>query len=256
MQKTRKFSKSTLAVLALSIVLAVSLIVGATFAWFTDWKQQDDSQAITFGMVDLNVDGALNIEADGGESGLDFSHVLPGDAIDTTGSISSSSNVETYVYITTDATFLYDLDGEGANPAVPTDIYYWNGTTYVSAITVTDLAGTAPTGWTQQTEVTGISDGQLLYLVAAGSTNIYSFSSTTTVAQAMPNYVLIVARDTDAPLERSESETLINGSTGYTITVTLTARAVQSKGMADADAAYTYLTTAGNFANTDQTYPD
>lgn len=87
MQKTRKFSKSTLAVLALSIVLAVSLIVGATFAWFKA-NVSSGSSTVTTGRLTV---GLAGYQGDGTTAATDGSVVLfyseneivvPGEVID------------------------------------------------------------------------------------------------------------------------------------------------------------------------------
>ncbi len=56
MSKSRKVSKSTLAILALSLILAVSLVFGATFAWF---KGSDETaqNSITMGTFKFALTG-------------------------------------------------------------------------------------------------------------------------------------------------------------------------------------------------------
>lgn len=54
MSKSRKVSKSTLAILALSLILAVSLVFGATFAWYKDSKTSGENK-VTMGTFALSV---------------------------------------------------------------------------------------------------------------------------------------------------------------------------------------------------------
>lgn len=90
MQKTRKFSKSTLAILALSIVLAVSLIAGATFAWFKA-NVSSGSSTVTTGRLTV---GLAGYQGDGETAATDGNVVLfysenaivvPGEVIDVQG---------------------------------------------------------------------------------------------------------------------------------------------------------------------------
>ncbi len=57
MVNSKKMSKSTVAVILLSLLLALSLILTATGAWFTDSANGEGNTTIKFGKVDVNVNG-------------------------------------------------------------------------------------------------------------------------------------------------------------------------------------------------------
>lgn len=61
MVKSKKMSKSTVAIVLLSLLLVLSLILTATGAWFTDSAKGTGSTNIAFGKVDVNVNGTATL---------------------------------------------------------------------------------------------------------------------------------------------------------------------------------------------------
>lgn len=78
MVNSKKMSKSSIAVIVLSILLVLSLILGFTGAWFTDkLTSGGEGTKVTFGHVELNDAKAIAITAPAGK-------VMPGDTLTVT----------------------------------------------------------------------------------------------------------------------------------------------------------------------------
>ena len=78
MVNSKKMSKSSIAVIVLSILLVLSLILGFTGAWFTDkLTSGEEGTKVTFGHVELNDGKAIAITAPAGK-------VMPGDKLTVT----------------------------------------------------------------------------------------------------------------------------------------------------------------------------
>lgn len=78
MVNSKKMSKSSIAVIVLSILLVLSLILGFTGAWFTDkLTSGDEGTKVAFGHVELNDAKAIAITAPAGK-------VMPGDKLTVT----------------------------------------------------------------------------------------------------------------------------------------------------------------------------
>lgn len=98
MVNSKKMSKSTIAVILLSLLLCLSLVLTATGAWFTD-KEAGTPDGINFGIVDITV-------AEGGSFGLVTgdervdTEAMPGDKIDyhLTVSLAGESHPVYYIY--------------------------------------------------------------------------------------------------------------------------------------------------------------
>ena len=95
MVNSKKMSKSSIAVIVLSILLVLSLILGFTGAWFTD---KADDQAVTgegtFGTVKITSASATVAMAEGDVNEL--SNLVPGCSLKLTGKIENGSTVDVY----------------------------------------------------------------------------------------------------------------------------------------------------------------
>ena len=56
MVNSKKMSKSSIAVIVLSILLVLSMILGLTGAWFTDKGSDKTSDSIKFGNIDISAE--------------------------------------------------------------------------------------------------------------------------------------------------------------------------------------------------------
>lgn len=64
MVNSKKMSKSTVAIVLLSLLLVLSLILTATGAWFTSTGSKDGQTTIEFGKVAVSVDGTATFTKD------------------------------------------------------------------------------------------------------------------------------------------------------------------------------------------------
>ena len=108
MVKSKKMSKSSIAVIILSLLLVLSMIMGITGAWFTDKVEFTDaeSESLGFGRVNIEGTGETTIgytiyEKTGDPKGNDYSQLIDGDKITITDSLSvaNNSNVEILYFV-------------------------------------------------------------------------------------------------------------------------------------------------------------
>lgn len=270
MVNSKKMSRSTVAVVLLSLLLVLSLVLTATGAWFTDWLNPTHNEPLDFGLVDITADEAA-IQA---ASPASFTHALPGDIFNLSGSVTSNSTVDTYVLLVVD-TALRIEDAEAEGGYAEKSVYYWDATAaegvgaYVLAINVGSLESTTLVGsWSAAVEVDGIDDANLattglMYLVPADqASETHSFTSTLEIDVLTPNYVLLVEKvageevpGTIAGPRTFDDEVLLNGAEGYDIQVRFSVRAVQER-YHDAESAWEFLHLASNFAGPEKQYPD
>ena len=102
MVNSKKMSKSTIAVILLSLLLCLSLVLTATGAWFTD-KDSSGDEIYTFGAIDIELAGeeGEKLALTGGTAVL--ADIMPGDTI--SGSVVINNLAEAaYLRITVTAT--------------------------------------------------------------------------------------------------------------------------------------------------------
>jgi hypothetical protein len=103
MVKSKKMSKTSIAVIVLAIMLVLSLVLGLTGAWFT--KTSSDSLAdrsFTFGNIATATVSYASAGAD--TIAVDNTHILPGDTIKGgTVTVQLQSNVAVYAVLFFDA---------------------------------------------------------------------------------------------------------------------------------------------------------
>jgi len=69
MVKSKRLSRGSLAVLLLALLLALSMVVGITGAWFTDAAANKGTTPVNFGKVDIEVGGVVNKSGTGYSNG-------------------------------------------------------------------------------------------------------------------------------------------------------------------------------------------
>lgn len=89
MVKSKKMSKSTVAIVLLSLLLVLSLILTATGAWFTDTKSADKD--ITFGTLKLD---AITMDGVAVENTIETAnvHLMPGSTVSGQVAVKNSGN--------------------------------------------------------------------------------------------------------------------------------------------------------------------
>lgn len=107
MVNSKKISKQSIAIIALSVLLVLSMIISLSGAWFSDKESGSDSTNGTFATVDIT-DTDLVI----GEWGNPTT-ILPGDSVGITAAFASVSDVDVYVRVSnTVSVVLLGSDGE------------------------------------------------------------------------------------------------------------------------------------------------
>ena len=94
MVNSKKMSKSSIAVIVLSILLVLSLILGFTGAWFTDQANGDVTGTGTFGTVKITSATASVSMAEGDAN--EITNLVPGCKLKLTGTIENGSTVDVY----------------------------------------------------------------------------------------------------------------------------------------------------------------
>ncbi len=98
MVNSKKMSKSSIAVIVLSILLVLSLILGFTGAWFTDKKDGEEIKK-NFGTVELNVTATDFGKVTRGESALgETDKIMPGDVISYELTVTKAETSEDFWY--------------------------------------------------------------------------------------------------------------------------------------------------------------
>lgn len=108
MVNSKKMSKSSIAVIVLSILLVLSMILGLTGAWFTDSANGNATgDEMTWGTI--HITGTGNYVAD---YAVDKAHVMPGDTMDYTGTVTvDKDSQDVYVFVNKSSLTLTAGDG-------------------------------------------------------------------------------------------------------------------------------------------------
>ena len=204
MVNSKKMSKSSIAVIVLSILLVLSLILGFTGAWFTDKADKSESDATIHW-------GAVRVAYTAGEGSkwtvADVSkNVLPGDKYDMSGTISfTDATVEMYMLVTVE------------NGSVAEALKQY--------ITISGLDFTGANKLTPET-VEGIKAGEKLYKVSkADLAKTFTVAAKVEVSKDTPNKV---------------GETQLNGGADIAIKFALSVGVIQAANITAAEA-YTAL---------------
>ena len=102
MVNSKKMSKSSIAVIVLSILLVLSLILGFTGAWFTD-KKDGDEITKNFGTVELNVAATEfgKVTRVSNEAGEVTGKIMPGDTIGYSLTVTKAEGSEDFWFAVT-----------------------------------------------------------------------------------------------------------------------------------------------------------
>lgn len=103
MVNSKKMSKSTIAVILLSLLLCLSLVLTATGAWFTD-KADGEGDTLTFGEIDIEV--TEDTYTSTGTGYLTDVDIMPGDTVNASVKV---NNVKEAVYIRVTVTATDDV---------------------------------------------------------------------------------------------------------------------------------------------------
>ena len=133
MVNSKKMSKSSIAVIVLSILLVLSLILGFTGAWFTDSKNKDLSDdSLKFGTVAINLEegSAAAWKNRGLTKTVETENIVPGSSMAATLTLSNTGTEDVYIKVGSEAKLVVDskeltgvegitvtlaMDTEGAN---------------------------------------------------------------------------------------------------------------------------------------------
>ena len=102
MVNSKKMSKSSIAVIVLSILLVLSLILGFTGAWFTD-KKEGSEVTKDFGTVELNVAATEfgKVTRVSNEAGEVTGKIMPGDTIGYSLTVTKAEGSEEFWFAVT-----------------------------------------------------------------------------------------------------------------------------------------------------------
>lgn len=121
MIKSRKFSKLSLAVIVLSLLLVFSLVMGLTGAWFTDVKTNNGGVSMNFGHITLNVNNTTNFGFLNGDSSALTEPLMPGDKVKATLSVSNAGEA---AYVVVYVGLKFSKTGEADRFALNKWYYY------------------------------------------------------------------------------------------------------------------------------------
>ena len=141
MVNSKKMSKSSIAVIVLSILLVLSLILGFTGAWFTD-KDAKGEQTVNFGTIDVALDGTSDIGFKNGDNSTLTEPLMPGDKV-MAKAVVKNTGAEAYYVVK----ILVSVQVKGAAEQATAKYYVLNGakTEEASATVMPKLAATTGT---------------------------------------------------------------------------------------------------------------
>ena len=225
MVKSKKMSKTSIAVIVLALLLVLSLCLGITGAWFTDRSgEKSANQTVKFGDVDIEMSVESAVKHANGTD--EAQYVLINDSEDRAPGSQGYETTKEYHVVAGDkiiTTFTFTNNSD-------VDIYY-----------VIKHTNGATTEWL------GLNNGVLAQITAAqdlnaganinAGTTTYTFEIPTTVQYGGEFQV----DGHTVQAVRGETIALLNG--------TYELRAVQKANVGDADDAFTLLTTAAEGTN-------
>ncbi len=199
MVNSKKMSKSSIAVIVLSILLVLSLILGFTGAWFTDKKDSgtDNKGTLTFGKIALS-SVATNIA-----DVKTWVNALPGDSKDLTGEVVVEGNSEAmYVLVTATSTGSELKVAQGGANVLALNFGAEESVDFVAVTSAT------------------LDEGETLYYVAAsGVDKTLNLSGSATINKDTKNVAY----------KGSDKVTLNKTSDGIEFSFTVSASAVQAR---------------------------
>ena len=198
MVNSKKMSKSSIAVIVLSILLVLSLILGFTGAWFTDKKDSGtDNGTLTFGKIALSsvTTNIADVKT--------WEKALPGDSKDLTGTVVVEGGSEA-MYVLVKATSTgseLKVAKDGANVLA----LNFGATESADFVTVTGAT---------------LNEGETLYYVAAADADkTLNLSGRATINKDTKN--VAYNGETEVPLNRTAD--------GISFSFTVSASAIQAR---------------------------
>ena len=221
MVKSKKMSKTSIAVIVLALLLVLSLVMGMTGAWFTDYKTGSQPQSINFGNIDIDAE-VTEIAAG------NWAFALPGDTASLAGSVTVKADSEDmYVLVTPNSqlkqgdnalALYYDVTGEEGSEV---------GDTAKPIMEISFAAGTLPATWAVVTNYAG--PGVLYYVAKTNADKVLPLEGTVTINQNVKNIVYNAAGEevrlnVDSP------------ALAFSMQIGLEAKAVQARHLAEGGA--------------------
>lgn len=121
MVKSKKISKSSIAIIALSLLLVLSMVISLSGAWFTDRKSGTELP-VTMGTVNIQTsDGALSIVQDEAAASI----TMPGDTLKVTGKVINSGTAQIWVRYKLGHSYAVEGDLKDALDAAFTGAYIY-----------------------------------------------------------------------------------------------------------------------------------
>ena len=127
MVNSKKMSRTTVAMIALSILLVLSLILTATGAWFTDSASGDANVSIDMGKVDIGATGTATASLASVTTGVTLANkMVDGDTVTVTLTMTNSSDVKIYAAVTALSVKVYDCSAgvKGSNELAAYEGYF------------------------------------------------------------------------------------------------------------------------------------
>ena len=143
MVNSKKMSKSSIAVIVLSILLVLSLILGFTGAWFTDSKNSGEGKDVTYGLVKIGDVSADAISVTNTIADVD-TLAMPGSVVAVKATVKNESTATIY------ARYKIAVSGDAADKltfegADEDGWYYVEGTLAAGKDVEVDKSCTIPT---------------------------------------------------------------------------------------------------------------
>ena len=197
MEKTKRLSKSSIAVIVLAILLVLSMVMGLTGAWFTASDAGTGSSTLNFGKVNIDVvNDAVVITPtlarpdDANTNEVNEARLQPGDKYTVEATVKNSADVEMYVFV--EATTTVTIGGVAYSELYDAQ---QNGTKLfeVSRLAYQGSTWTPVTGYVDVVQYIGAEAHKgTLYLVAFDDVADAEFEAEMTLAAATPNKVWAV----------------------------------------------------------------
>jgi hypothetical protein len=284
MVKSKKLSRGSLAVLLLALLLAVSMVVGLTGAWFTDKDNGSSSLPFTFGSVAVTVGDTAMARSENDTINADL--FLPGDKVAVQAStLTYGGTGDAYVYygyelsikaqfkkvvsVATDGTITYEQES-GADKvytvelkdAVTTEsgsVLAFTRTFANQGDAVAEIEGKLQLFTSASAPIT--FPGYTLTFNTAVDNVIYDENNARYVLNLGNNYLVNLSSNEQAGGAEANSDTynwkandFVLASQTFTMKVTVFAYAIQAKNLTAGDL-QTWLATASGKTATINTLP-
>ena len=214
MVKSKKMSKTSIAVIVLALLLVLSLVMGITGAWFTDTTKTSTDTTGTFGTVTLQDIGANEYKAQAWQA-LSNEKVVPGSSVAVTGgNVVYTGNVDAYVKVA----FTTTITINGQSYAGNTVVAKANGVA-VSEKTLADYI----------TQGAIAIDGTNTTMTSAGTAMYAATVEDSKTTLALNGFTLEFSTDLPNTLELENGTVLEFNDGAYVVSISATFRAVATQ---------------------------